>query len=45
VSIIEVQRAWFRFQQLGGTKLGYLEKSALEREELNKDILIKNVFF
>lgn len=43
LAVVEVNRAWNRFMQLGGNKLGFIEKKALEKGELDQDVIIKNI--
>lgn len=44
LAVVEVERSWNRFLQLGGTKLGFLEKISLEKgPELIQDVIIKNI--
>ncbi len=47
VAVVEVQRCWNRFLQIGGNKNGLIEKNVLEKSELNngQDIITKNVKF
>ena len=47
VAVVEVQRCWNRFFQLGGNKNGLIEKSVLEKSDLfnSEDIIIKNVIY
>jgi hypothetical protein len=44
VAVVEVQRFWTRFKQLGCDKNGNLPKKAIEKGELNQDPFVKNVF-
>ncbi len=43
MAVVEVQRYWNRFQQLGGNSLGLIDLPALESGELDQDVIIKNV--
>lgn len=43
LAIVEVNRAWNRFLQLGGNKLGFIDKKPLEKGELEQDVIIKNI--
>ena len=43
VSVVEVERLWQRFQQLGCNADGVLEMGALNRPPASTDIFAKNV--
>ena len=43
MAVVEVQRYWNRFSQLGGNSLGVIDLTALESGELTQDVIIKNV--
>jgi hypothetical protein len=43
VAVVEVERLWFRFKQLGADKNGYISKKLLEKGELGQDAFVKNV--
>lgn len=45
VAVVEVQRYWNRFVQLGGNSLGVIDLPALDSGELTQDVIIKNVNF
>ena len=45
MAVVEVQRLWIRFNQLGCDAKGYLPKRQIERGELSRDIFMKNVNF
>lgn len=43
MAVVEVQRYWNRFLQLGGNSLGVIDLTALESGELTQDVIIKNI--
>lgn len=43
MAVVEVQRYWNRFKQLGCDKNGFISASVLEKGELNSDVMIRNV--
>ncbi|CAF0728665.1 unnamed protein product [Brachionus calyciflorus] len=43
LAVVEVQRLWIRFNQLGCDAKGYLPKRQIERGELSRDIFMKNI--
>ena len=43
VSVIEVERLWKRFQQLGANKNGILTAEAVKNVPVNADVFAKNV--
>ena len=43
VAIVEVERLWHRFQQLGCTEEGELRPDVLDRPPASTDIFVKNV--
>jgi hypothetical protein len=43
VAVVEVQRLWSRFKQLGCDKKGYLQKKVIDSGELSQDVFMKNV--
>lgn len=44
VAVVEVQRMWHRFRQLGCDKKGYLSKKMIESDDISNDVFLKNVF-
>lgn len=45
VAVVEVERFWTRYKQLGCNKQGNLQPSTIEKGELNSDLFVKNVSF
>lgn len=45
VAVVEVQRLWTRFKQLGSDKKGYLPKKVIESDDLSQDVFIRNVVY
>ena len=45
VAVVEVQRLWTRFKQLGSDKKGYLPKKIIESDDLSQDVFIRNVVY
>lgn len=43
MAVVEVERLWMRFQQLGCTENGVLPRQAIERPGLKDDLLATNV--
>ncbi len=43
MAVVEVQRFWSRFKQLGCDKNANLPKKVLEKGELSQDAFVKNV--
>lgn len=44
MAVVEVQRFWYRFKQLGCDKSGNLPKKIIEKNELSQDLFVKNVY-
>jgi hypothetical protein len=45
VAVVEVERYWFRFRQLGADKNGFLPAKVMEKGEITQDIFVKNVLY
>jgi hypothetical protein len=45
VAVVEVQRFWARYKQLGCDKNSNLGKKGLENPQLTQDSFVKNVIF
>lgn len=44
MAVVEVERMWFKFRQLGADKNGFLPAKVVEKGDFNQDIFVKNVF-
>ena len=45
MAVVEVQRFWARFKQLGCDKNGNLSKKLIDKGELSQDLFVRNVNF
>ena len=45
MAVVEVERYWFRFRQLGADKNGFLPAKVMEKGEITQDIFVKNVLY
>ena len=43
VAVVEVERLWFRFRQMGADKNGFVPAKVLDKGELSQDIFAKNI--
>lgn len=43
MAVVEVQRYWMRFKQLGCDRNGFISSAGLEKGDLNSDVIIRNV--